>query len=73
MPCSAAAVLFLQAGMTPDEWVLKATRDWNIAVRERPHEEQVWLDFAAFQHVAARLLQQQRGRWVLAALVCKVH
>eukprot|EP00775_Hariotina_reticulata_P010037 gene10037-10193_t len=33
-----------------------ATRAWNIAVRQRgEQDEQLWLDFAAFQHVAARL------------------
>lgn len=55
----------LQAGLTPDELVLKATRAWNIAVRQRgERDEQLWLDFAAFQHVAARLVQQQRGRYL---------
>jgi hypothetical protein len=52
----------LQAGLSADELVLRATRAWNVAVRERPQDEQLWLDFAAFQHAAAKLLQQQRGR-----------
>lgn len=51
----------LQAGLTPDELLLQATRAWNIAVRERPQDEHLWLDFAAFQHSAAQH-QQQRGR-----------
>jgi hypothetical protein len=54
--------LILQAGLSADELVLQATRAWNGAVRERPQDEQLWLDFAAFQHAAAKLLQQQRGR-----------
>jgi hypothetical protein len=29
---------------------------------EWPQEEQLWLDFVAFQHATAKLLQQQRGR-----------
>jgi hypothetical protein len=53
----------LQAGLSADELLLKATRAWNVAVREQPHSEQLWLDFAAFQHSAAALVQQQqRGR-----------
>lgn len=47
--------------MSPDELLLQATRAWNIAVRERPQDEELWLDFAAFQHSAAQQ-QQQRGR-----------
>eukprot|EP00879_Flechtneria_rotunda_P033121 GHRR01036655.1.p1 GENE.GHRR01036655.1~~GHRR01036655.1.p1 ORF type:complete len:192 (+),score=104.50 GHRR01036655.1:654-1229(+) len=55
-------LLVEQVGVSVDELVLRATRAWNIAVRERPHDEQLWLDFAAFQHTAANLLHQQRGR-----------
>jgi hypothetical protein len=51
----------LQAGLSPDELLLAATRAWNVAVRERPQDEELWLEFAAFQHSAAQQ-QQQRGR-----------
>jgi hypothetical protein len=60
----------MQAGLSADELVLQATRAWNVAIRERPHDEQLWLDFAAFQHAAAKLLQQQRGRCDGTAYVC---
>lgn len=53
--------LHLQAGLTADELLLQATRAWNVAVRERPQDEGLWLDFAAFQHTAAAQ-QQVRGR-----------
>jgi len=63
--CSANAIccclLLAQAGVTPDDLLLQATRAWNVAVRERPHEEELWLEFAAFQHSAAQQ-QQQRSR-----------
>jgi hypothetical protein len=64
--------LVLQAGLSADELLLQATRAWNIAVRERPHDEALWLEFAAFQHSAAQQ-QQQRGRYVhvrLQVVVC---
>jgi hypothetical protein len=57
-----ALLLALQAGLTPDELLLQATRAWNVAARERPHDEELWLDFAAFQHSAAQQ-QPQRGRY----------
>lgn len=66
-PCIAAHILLLsclQAGLSADELLLQATRAWNIAVRERPQDEELWLEFAAFQHSAAQQ-QQQRGRCVL--------
>jgi hypothetical protein len=34
-----------------------------VAVRERPQDEELWLEFAAFQHSAAQQ-QLPRGRWV---------
>lgn len=56
--------------MSPDELLLQATRAWNIAVRERPQDEELWLEFAAYQHSAAQQ-QQQRGRW--AQPCCQLH
>jgi hypothetical protein len=61
--CHTAGV-WLQAGLSADEMLLQATRAWNIAVRERPHDEALWLEFAAFQHSAAQQ-QQQRGRYAI--------
>lgn len=62
--CGAPRRAALQAGLTPDELLLEATRAWNVAVRQRPQDEELWLEFAAFQHFAAQQ-QQPRGRWVL--------
>lgn len=31
------------------EWLLRRTKDYNQATRERPYDVQLWLDFAAFQ------------------------
>jgi hypothetical protein len=53
---AAAAALAEAAGETAEEFVLRRTRDWNAAVRARPHDECLWLGFAAFQDAAARLL-----------------
>lgn len=65
MHCTCALSLVLQAGLTPDELLLQATRAWNVAVRERLHDEELWLDFAAFQHSVAQQ-QPQRGRYAPA-------
>lgn len=62
-PVCPLAVPLLQAGVSAEEHLLNATRAWNVAVRERPHDETLWLEFAAFQHSAAALAAQQpRGR-----------
>ena len=29
--------------------MMRRVKGWNVAVRQRPHELQLWLDFAAFQ------------------------
>lgn len=34
---------------TAEQHMMRRTRDFNVAVRERPHDLQLWLDFAAFQ------------------------
>jgi hypothetical protein len=36
-------------GETAQQYMMRRVKDWNVAVRERPHELQLWLDFAAFQ------------------------
>ncbi len=36
-------------GETAEQYMMRRVKDWNVAVRERPHELQLWLDFAAFQ------------------------
>ena len=37
------------AGETAEQYMMRRIKSWNVAVRERPHELQLWLDFAAFQ------------------------
>jgi hypothetical protein len=34
---------------TREEYVLRRTREFNVALRETPKDETLWLDFAAFQ------------------------
>lgn len=36
-------------GETAEQYMMRRIKNWNVAVRERPHELQLWLDFAAFQ------------------------
>lgn len=48
--------LLQQRGETLEEYVLRRTREWNVAVRERPGEERLWLGFSEFQEDAARLM-----------------
>lgn len=37
---------------TAAEQLMRRTREFNIATRERPEDLQLWLDFAAFQDTA---------------------
>ena len=34
--------------------MMRRVKGWNVALRERPHELQLWLDFAAFQDEVSR-------------------
>ena len=34
--------------------MMRRIKAWNVALRERPHELQLWLDFAAFQDEVSR-------------------
>ena len=38
--------------------MMRRVKGWNVALRERPHELQLWLDFAAFQDEASRQAYQ---------------
>lgn len=38
-----------EEGETQEEFLLRRTRDFNVATRERPYDLQLWLDFAKFQ------------------------
>ena len=37
------------SGETAEQHTMRRIKAWNVAVRVRPHELQLWLDFAAFQ------------------------
>jgi hypothetical protein len=54
--------LLLERGEDVEEFVLRRTREWNVALRERPEEERLWLGFAEFQEHAARLLGRRCAR-----------
>ncbi len=43
----------LATGESTAEWVLRKSKQLNIATRERPHELHPWLELAAFQQEAA--------------------
>jgi hypothetical protein len=36
---------------TTEQYLMRRTRDLNVATRERPFDLQLWLDFAAYQDV----------------------
>ncbi|GAX76039.1 hypothetical protein CEUSTIGMA_g3482.t1 [Chlamydomonas eustigma] len=46
-------------GETVEEYILRKTKEYNIATRERPSELQLWLDFSAFQLESAHLLSRR--------------
>ena len=41
-------------GESQDEYVMRRTKEFNIAVRERSYDLQLWLDYAAFQDDSPR-------------------
>ncbi|DBB14987.1 hypothetical protein WJX82_009217 [Trebouxia sp. C0006] len=48
-------------GESQDEYILRRTKEFNIAVRERSHDLQLWLDYAAFQDETTRAGRGRRG------------
>ena len=44
---------------TPEQVLMRRTREFNVALRESPHRLQLWLDYAEFQ--------EEVVRWVMAA------
>lgn len=57
---------------TREEEILQRTREFNAAIRERPEDLQLWLDFAAFQDEAAAGGGARRGRERAAAAEKKI-
>ena len=47
------------AGEHAEQRFLRRTSEFNVAVRERPHELQLWLEFAKFQDEAVRCRPSQ--------------
>ncbi len=43
---------------TPEQVLMRRTREFNVALRESPHRLQLWLDYAEFQ--------EEVVRWVMA-------
>ena len=41
-------------GESQDQYIMRRTKEFNIAVRERSHELQLWLDYAVFQDEHSR-------------------
>ena len=38
-----------EVGESHDQYMMRRTKEFNIAVRMRPYELQLWLDYADFQ------------------------
>ena len=38
-----------EVGESQDQYMMRRTKEFNIAVRTRPYELQLWLDYANFQ------------------------
>jgi hypothetical protein len=43
-------------GETIEQWVLRRTRELNMATRERPHDVGLWLQLASFQDEVSRVM-----------------
>lgn len=54
---TAAAVV---QGESNQEYVLRRTRDINVAIREHPENLQLWLKYASWQEEASKLLHVVR-------------
>jgi hypothetical protein len=53
-------LLVPQVGETNEEYVLRHTRAWNVALRQNPKDEQLWLDYVDWQQEAAGMMGQRR-------------
>ncbi|KAJ9505710.1 hypothetical protein QJQ45_006426 [Haematococcus lacustris] len=51
-----------EEGETLDQWVLRRTQEFSVATRAQPHRCQLWLDYAAWQDQAARLVGRRPAR-----------
>eukprot|EP00884_Botryococcus_braunii_P002438 jgi/Botrbrau1/12195/Bobra.0186s0100.2 len=56
---------------TPEEYARRRTVEFNVATRERPHDLQLWLDFATFQDELAGAGGLRRRRTLAAGVAEK--
>ncbi len=68
-----AAEASAEAGESHEMYLLRRTRELNAAVRERPFDLQLWLDFAAFQDEAAQCARHHSYRGPENCLFARVH
>ena len=45
-----------EPGESEEQYTMRRTKEFNVGVREQPHNLQLWLDYANFQ--------DELGRWV---------
>jgi hypothetical protein len=57
-------------GETVEQWVVRRTRELNMATRERPHDPGLWLQLAAFQDEVSRVMGR---RWVPDSVLGACH
>lgn len=48
-----------EEGETIEEYMLRRTKEFSTKTREDPYEEQLWLDYAAFQDECSKLLSRK--------------
>ncbi|CAM9862345.1 unnamed protein product, partial [Scytosiphon promiscuus] len=52
-----------------EQWVARKTKEFNLQTRERPHSDEIWLEFADFQAEAVRALHGVTVQSPTAAVV----
>ncbi|KAK9820400.1 hypothetical protein WJX72_009973 [[Myrmecia] bisecta] len=56
-----------EPGETAEQYLMRRTKEFNVATRERPYDLQLWLDFAAFQDEHVRSGRYRKGLEAAAA------
>lgn len=55
-----------------EQWVARKTKEFNLATRERPESDDIWLQYADFQEDAVRALHGEKEAAATAVLFVKV-
>lgn len=55
-----------------EQWVARKTKEFNLATRERPESDDIWLQYADFQEDAVRALHGKKEAAATAVLFVKV-